>query len=535
MRHFAARWALILLPVFLWSCVGADAPFDLDDPNGDIDPFDTGPSPVKLYDNVLVGDEDPCLVDVEFEEDREVLEFIFACDPEGRGYEAGVIVVGTVHGGYLRRIVSTELNDQTITAWTEEASLAEVIQEGEISQEIKFGEDARTLINLNGTILWSGDVGPASVLATLPRAAFDIDPAVVIKGHWADGEMQTFDFDLGLDLDADLALALTSTNGLRYSTDKSLWTYNWPFAFAIGPVPVAGVLEMQLKIGFRADAPGHMTVTTGASGEMSIHNRKFWRNGEGWYEDDINEGEWELSPPDLQVSSKAKVRAYARLDSTLKLYGVVGPRFRTEVGTQVTAKPNCEGIDYELEADVSGSGAITLNLFDRFKPSKTFLKITFTADLMDGTIQWPLGNPLPCDEESIMCGQTVEGDTRDNLNPVYDGYSCHSGIQPIGNYQAPEIVYQWKATKSGPVVWELIDPEPNLINHDLFVVKGMWDLALGNCETWGLNDVEFEAVAGQTYYLIVDGSNTDSGTYEAKLTCDEDNPFSNDGDTSNPF
>ena len=58
MRHFAARWALILLPVFLWSCVGADAPFDQDDPSGDIDPFDPGPSPVKLYDNVLVGDED---------------------------------------------------------------------------------------------------------------------------------------------------------------------------------------------------------------------------------------------------------------------------------------------------------------------------------------------------------------------------------------------------------------------------------------------------------------------------------------------
>ena len=113
---------------------------------------------------------------------------------------------------------------------------------------------------------------------------------------------------------------------------------------------------------------------------------------------------------------------------------------------------------------------------------------------------------------------------------MYDGYSCN-----VGNYQAPEVVYQWKATKSGTVLWELIDPEPNLINHDLFVVKGMWDLALGNCETWGLNDVEFEAEAGQTYYLIVDGSNMDSGTYEAKLTCDEGNPFSNDGDTSNPF
>lgn len=530
MRHFTTHWALILLPVLLWSCVAADGPFDSDVPPGGSDPFDTSSSDVKLYEDVLVGDEDPCLVGVDFEEDREVLTFTFTCDPVGRGYEPGVIVVGSVNGGYLRRIVSVGVSGQTITAWTEEASLAEVIQEGGFSQEIEFDDGARTLIDLGGTSLWSGDVGPASVSASLPRAAFDIDPALIMDGYWALGEMQSFDFDLGVDLEADFALTLSSTNGLRYSKDRALWTHNWPFAFAIGIVPVAGVVEMALKIGFRADAPGHMTVTTGATGDLSIHHRKEWRNTLGWADRDVSEGDWEIEPPALEVSTEAKVRAYVRIDTTVKLYGVVGPRFRTEMGAQVTAQPSCDGIEYEVEADVGGSGSITLNLFDRFKPTKTFLKVTFTADLMEGLVPWPFEMSLPCDEESIMCGQTVEGDTRENLAPIHNGYSCN-----VGNYQAPEVVYEWKATKSGTVLLELIDPEPNLINHDLIVVNGMWNLAYGDCDTWGLNEVEFEAVAGETYYLIIDGYNNDSGTYKAKLTCDEDNPFVGGGDTSNPF
>jgi len=530
MHRFTSYRTLLFLPLFLWSCVAADGPYGPGDVDPNDDPFGDDGGDVKIYENVLLGDEDPCLIDVDFAEDREVLTFTFVCEPDGRGFEPGIIVVGSANGGYLRRITSTEISGQTLTAWTEEASLAEVIEEGGFSQDIQFGDDARNLIDLSGTSLWSGEVGPASVSASLPRAAFDIDPALVIDGHWADGEMQSFDFDLGLDLDADFALSLSSTNGLRYSKSMSLWTHNYPFAFAIGPVPVVGVVEMALKIGFRADAPGHMTVTTGATGELSIHNRKEWRNSQGWSDNDVSEGEWEIDPPDLEISTKAKVRAYARFDTTVKLYGVVGPRFRTELGAQVTAKPKCEGIEYDVEADVGGSGAITLNILDRFKPSKTFLKVTFTADLLEGTIPWPIETTMPCNEEPIACGQTVEADTRENLAPVHSGYSCN-----IGNYQAPEVVYEWKATKSGPVVWELIDPEPNLINHDLFVVRGMVNLVFSDCETWGLNDVEFEAVAGETYYLIVDGHNDDSGTFTAKLTCEDENPLAGGGDTSNPF
>ena len=36
---------------------------------------------------------------------------------------------------------------------------------------------------------------------------------------------------------------------------------------------------------------------------------------------------------------------------------------------------------------------------------------------------------------------------------------------------------------------------------------------------YGGNSVDFEAVAGHTYYLLVDGFNGDEGPFEARVDC----------------
>ena len=537
MNRFLSYLLVTALSLSVSACAGGDfdghAPVlgdgDIGDDTGDNNNSDE----VVLYDNVVIGDEDPCLVGVEFEEDREDLTFVFTCSPEGRGYDPGAVVVGSHNGGYLRRLETVTIVDQTIFAETSFASLDEVIYQGSMSETLELEFEERNLLNFGGTFLHSGDIGPTNLMVTLPQAHFDIDPKLVIDGHWAWGSMESFDIDMGIDLDMALSVSVRSTNGLRKTGKKDLWTHNWPFAFAIGPVPVAGVVEFKLSAGYSLDAPGQVTVTAGMDADVSAHTRKSWRPETGWNPEDgwndSSDGSLNFTGPDLDVATRAKVRGYARFDTTVKFYGTVGPRFRAEAGAQVTAEPSCDGIEYDASADMSGQGAITLSILNRFNPSKTFLKITFTADLVEGTIPWPLDLSNFCDPNTIMCGETVTGDTREGTG-FLSGYSCN-----IGSYAAPEIVYQWKATKSGPVTLELVDPDPTSVNHDLMVIRGFPSLAVANCETWGLNSVEFEAEAGATYYLVVDGYDNDSGGFQAQLSCDEaDNPFSLD-DPSNPF
>jgi hypothetical protein len=514
--------------------VAPDGIGDINDgPGTGDDPFGDQYGDIVLYDNVLIGDDDPCLVGVDFEEDREVLTFIFTCDPVGRGYEPGTIVVGSTNGGYLRRIVSVQVDGQNLIAWTDFASLDEVILEGGFSTEIDLGNEGRSnLIDLSGTTIYHGDVGPAELNIGLERGVLDINPALIIDGDWGWDGLEKFKMDLGIDMVADIKGTITSTDDVRIGKGKDVWTHNVPFTFAIGPVPVVGTVELELSVGARVNIGGKASVTAGIYADYKAHNKKKYTTSGGWVDEDYSEGSFNPIAPTLEIENKAKANIYIQLDTFVKMYGVAGPEFRNRLFTGVEGRLSCEGIDYDLEVGYLGRGTIKLKLFGRFEPEKIFLKITFDFDLLSGQLPYPGHiNPVPCVDESIMCGETVEADTREADDPWLSGYSCN-----VGNYEAPDKVYEWKATKSGPVTWELVDPEPNEVNHDVFVLQGLWNLMTGDCETWGLNSVEFEAVKGETYYLVVDGYNQDQGSFSAKLSCEAaESNFVGDDDTINPF
>ena len=122
---------------------------------------------------------------------------------------------------------------------------------------------------------------------------------------------------------------------------------------------------------------------------------------------------------------------------------------------------------------------------------------------------------------SISCGEVVTGDTSDASGPAtdtIDGYPCN-----VGNYSGPEVAYQWLATQSGTISWELIDPSPTDVNHDPFVLDGDNGECINTqCIADGFSSVEWEAVAGHTYYLVLDGVVGDEGPYAATLNCSLD-------------
>ena len=482
------------------------------------------PAGPVLDQDVVVVDDDPCVVGVDVPDDREVLTFDFACDPVGRGFEPGAVVVGSAGGGYLRRVVSVQYEGSRVTAWTEEASLADAIVEGGFSLSLNGGGE-RGLINLDNTVLFADEVYGSDVLFKLNRADLDIHPRIDIDGHWADGGVETFDFDTSLELSGEISALLSSSNGLRHKKDIDVWETSWPFATAVGPLPVVGDVGVRASIGYRLAAPGQTSVTAGAGGEIRWGSERRYREGEGWTEDPMNLDDWRMDPPEVEVTARAVARVYVRVTVFVRFYGSAGPELSADLATRVSAEADCDGVEWDADASLIGRARVTMSILDKFTPTKTFGTVDLTADLAAGTLPWPIDVPLPCQQEEIRCGDVVQGDTGDGgWRPQLDGYSCN-----VGNYDAPEAIYQWTATTSGPVEWALIDAAPTDVNHDVLVLDGALGLLAADCTAWGANSVGFDAVAGHTYFLVIDGYNDDAGPFAAELACPDDDP-ADDGD-----
>jgi hypothetical protein len=124
----------------------------------------------------------------------------------------------------------------------------------------------------------------------------------------------------------------------------------------------------------------------------------------------------------------------------------------------------------------------------------------------------------------ISCGQLIDGDnTWDEANPApgmtnnIDGYPCN-----IGNYAGAEIAYEWVATVTGTVEFALIGAQPTVLNHDIILLDGTnGDCVNTQCVEGGLgfSSLEFESVAGYTYYFVVDGFDGAEGPFQVQLDC----------------
>ena len=118
---------------------------------------------------------------------------------------------------------------------------------------------------------------------------------------------------------------------------------------------------------------------------------------------------------------------------------------------------------------------------------------------------------------ALSCGDVVSGDTsnvNDGATSVLDSYPTTPG-----NYQAPEIVYSFVAPASGEVRFELLNPRPGEVDHDLIILEGDEGCWASSAIELGFNSVEFEAEAGANYFLVVDGFGDDAGAFSAALTC----------------
>ncbi|MCO4768562.1 MAG: hypothetical protein KDA24_00925 [Deltaproteobacteria bacterium] len=119
----------------------------------------------------------------------------------------------------------------------------------------------------------------------------------------------------------------------------------------------------------------------------------------------------------------------------------------------------------------------------------------------------------------LYCGNTVEGDTTDwntGITDVIDGYPVS-----VGSYAGGEIAWAFRATVTETASFSLIDPEPTVINHDIFILEAGSE---GTCQSAdavarGFNSIDFDVVAGNTYFVVLDSFEGEGGAFSAELSC----------------
>jgi cysteine-rich repeat protein len=96
---------------------------------------------------------------------------------------------------------------------------------------------------------------------------------------------------------------------------------------------------------------------------------------------------------------------------------------------------------------------------------------------------------------------------------VVDSYSCISW-----NESGPEYTYSFTAPSTGDVTASLTNLDG--IDLDVFVIgDSLAGCASSNCTSFGNSSATFSAIAGETYYVVVDGFNGAEGNYTVDLSC----------------
>ncbi|MCO4771739.1 MAG: M23 family metallopeptidase [Deltaproteobacteria bacterium] len=119
---------------------------------------------------------------------------------------------------------------------------------------------------------------------------------------------------------------------------------------------------------------------------------------------------------------------------------------------------------------------------------------------------------------ALECGQNATGDTAD-WNSGATQVMAHYPVG-VGTFDGPEVVYSFTAPASGEVRVSLVDPEPMAVDHDLFLLEEVCEP--DHAVETGFNSMPFAAMAGQTYFLVVDGYDGAAGAFEISLSCEAD-------------
>lgn len=507
------------------------------DPGGDDDPLDPNTpfeaetgleddydwsqvDEPELADGAHVPADEPCVEQVD--SSHESLEVVIwtSCDVD---YGPGDVIVGAENGGYLREIVSVTEEDGRLVLVTQQARLSQVMVNGGFDVAIPWENEERDTWDFAGTELYSGTYNGANITVTLTRGRVLFEPDMRLSAKFSWFQLKRAQARLDVDFEMDAEVTVTVDGGFEYGGDVPLGTFKRPFSFMAGPVPVAGEIEIDLAAAWAVAAEAQVSASAGAEIVAQSRMRGSYNQGT-WSYGKSNNFSADPRGPDLGVEGAFETTLTLKTNAQVMLYGVAGPDFDVDPYARVNAELECADIPWELHGGVDLGVGLNLDIYV-YELNKDFGPWNWETKIADGVLDLPTGIGLGTDcgecapSGTISCGQIVSGNTLTDPEATsgMPGYDIN-----VGNYEAPEIVYEW-AGGGGEVEFRFVDPRPSEVNHDIMILDG----ASGTCHgahsvAWGFNSVRFTPEGSGPYYIVVDGYDGDAGAFQLELDCNPD-------------
>jgi len=524
--QFLAAVALL----FLGAGCATEAPSPEDAAN-----YPEGP----LHPDTILLEELPGFESVSVSDDLSLIVATFVGSAADSGVAPGKIVAGILDGGYLRRVDSVSTNGNDLTLGTSHSTLEEAVTDVVISEEFTWGE--RTMLEFTGQTLYSSDEEGHRGSVTIDRGIVHIDPKFNLDLDLGFLSLKSATATIDMGVSQDIEVSYTAEEALTADGAVPLETLEFPLEARAGLLRFTGTLEVTVGLGFSHHAQGPMAATQSVdtSGRV-LYGGTYTTAGDSWESIYTPEFAGQVSSDDY-TGKDWQGRVWITVDSIIHFDKVEGSSGHLEPSLSGWAESDCEEVTWGASGRMTGGGVMELGFFSSGPRTEILPEIDIEADSTSRSRAHETP-PLGCDDEPVdpppgtdplfpvggcapaaivSCGDRISGDTAEGIpdtTSVFDGYSCS-----VGDYGASEITFAFEVDHDSEVTVEFEGATPTEVNHDIFVLESppsSYTCAATSCLTMGFNAATFDAVAGSTYYLVIDGDTKSPGSFEASINCD---------------
>lgn len=303
--------------------------------------------------------------------------------------EEGAVIVGSQNGGFLRRVTEVVQNSDSIVLKTEFAALTEAIEHGSFQTSTNIGLSdpglARTSptdfrrdvswtatevtylvegasissagLNLGRTILLDRDGLRAEVL----DAMIDFSPQIALAADIGFFEVKHFRAVASGALSVQATLSVEASTEINASVQRKLVSIQKGFYGQIGPVPVAGQVELLLVAHLALTTTGTASSRATLSGHAETVLGAEYKE-ESWSPEFNISSEFAPFEPSWSSTATAQARLEVRPILRLNLYGVAGPSIQAVPYLEMAGEGNTSACSWAAKLDGGLDAALVFDV-----------------------------------------------------------------------------------------------------------------------------------------------------------------------------
>lgn len=299
--------------------------------------------------------------------------------------------------GFLSKVVSVRTVDGRQIADLEPATLDEVIESGDWKHEIPgasdeeveaapfFSEDDLAVdasvnpqginllgtsrpifkLNLAGKRLSAPSTVAGDFSVVIDEGYVSYSPTVTIGGQHRLGKITQFSFISAGTMNVRMKISANLTKGISKGGDNALFPpVKYPFAFAIGAVPVAGTIQLDVIGAIRFDSSVTGRLETVVDCSFPIQAGGQYNRGQ-WTKTAAPQVTCSASPVTGSVAGAATAKVIVSPELSVRLYGVVGPNIDLEPYVKATTafKSSPRLCTYQVGSGISSTFSVSAKLF----------------------------------------------------------------------------------------------------------------------------------------------------------------------------